>query len=174
MFDYSFWSCTGGEVGKGTYNIYKKKLSLTFTDRDTLENSFIIKKTGCNTLDSSTINILVKEKEYNESLPLAKISLTSPLKITNNFMSDIDGKANIKTKKSLEDFDVSIFYSGYKTFIIKLKTDTCYDIIVSLANNFIKSIKSNTKWEFKIKKQKKDKMILKKRQKKIILTKQKK
>ncbi len=174
MFDYSIWSCTGSEVGKGTYNLHKKKLSLLFTNTDTLENSFVLKKTRCETFDSSTLNFLVKEKEYNDPLPLVKINLTSSFNITNDFISDLDGKATIKTKKSSEEFDAIIHYPGYKTFTIKLKTDTCFDITVSLTYNSNKILKTNTKWEFKVKTQNQDKLALKKRQKKIILTKQKK
>ena len=107
-----------------------------------------------------TLTFIVSDRKAKEPLPYSFIWLTSLPKDSILVLTDMNGKAIAKTKKSTKEIKIHIFSPGYKQVFYTIKADSCKDFRVTLmdCNNYI--IENGIVWKYKIKGHGSSKLVL--------------
>jgi hypothetical protein len=128
------------------FKINNDKLSLDFTDEDSLKNYFKVKNSNCNMVDSITLNFIVLDMTTNNNIPFPSILFTNSQNDTIKTSGNFEGMAKIKVKKSTLKSEINISYMG-TSFSFHLNTESCQDIKVYMTP-YYDHVKAGTKWEY--------------------------
>lgn len=160
LFSYESSGCLTKAIGSGKFKIDKNRLKLYFTKTDTAKNSFKIKSRECQNPDSITLIFVVKSFEDNAPIQNADIYFSKGEKISKNTLTDINGNATIKLKKSVSIFDINISIAMHKKVVIKATPDKCLDIETYLETSSVNYFENGEIREYEILRQTADNLSL--------------
>src|SRR6185295_4440074 len=107
--------------------------------------------------------------------PYALIMLMKLSNDTLGTLTDSNGKALLKVKKSEKEFEITMPNIGFKRFSLRAMADNCKDITINLAQiPFETVVEKGTKMKFEIKKEDRDELILRKDKFDLVFTRKKK
>lgn len=174
QFEYTYWTCLGDEKGNGNYIQSKRKLILNFTNPDTLsKNSVVIADTISTNTDSSTLYFSICDIIDNEPLPFVNIVPFLNGIQHGSSTSDINGYAKINLKKSNAIHEVKIAFVGFKTYTFNIRPECSKLIKVKLAEAQNNYVQNGVVWTYKIVKETKEQITLRKNRHNITLQKHK-
>lgn len=156
-FEYKFFSCTGGKIGKGNYKLNRKDLVLNF-ENDTIGLRKRIKVDTSNSLsDSVLMSFNLFNYELNKKLAFVNITFLTKKGLIKGFTTNLEGKCEVLMEKSKEEINLKFSVLGYEILYIPVVIDKNYDFNIKL------KYRSETYYNGSIKKYK-----IKRKRKKVI------